>query len=115
MADNPESLARHDIEAKIVKRCWEDEAFRQEFAADPVAAAVKYLEVPADMLPQIVVHEETPGSWHIVLPGKPDNSGELSDAELEKLAGGATHPDCVTWRDPNKPPDIVEKTVKQGW
>ena len=94
MAEEAPALTRHDIEAKIVKRCWEDEAFHKEFTTDPVGTAVKYLEVPSASLPNIVVHEEPAGSWHIVLPAKPSNVGELSDEDLEKVAGGST-PVCV--------------------
>ena len=90
MSEPAPTLTRHDIEAKIVKRCWEDEAFHQEFTTDPVGTAVKYLEVPAANLPNIVVHEEPPGAWHIVLPAKPAEAGELSEDELEKVAGGTT-------------------------
>jgi hypothetical protein len=81
---------RHDLEAKIVKRCWEDEAFRKEFTADPAGAFTRYLEVPAASLPKILVHEEAPGSWHIILPAKPANTSELSEEDLEKVAGGAS-------------------------
>lgn len=94
MAKRNVTLTRHDLEAKIVKRCWENEAFRKEFTADPAAAFVKYLKVPASSVPKIAVHLEAPGSWHIVLPAKPANAGELSEAELEKVAGGTT-PLCV--------------------
>jgi hypothetical protein len=94
MSEQAPALSRHDIEAKIIKRCWEDEAFHKEFATDPVGTAVKYLEVPAASLPNIVVHEEPAGSWHIVLPAKPSNVGELSEEDLEKVAGGST-PVCV--------------------
>ena len=90
MSEQAPTLTRHDVEAKIVKRCWEDEAFHKEFTADPVATAVKYLEVPAANLPNIVIHEEPAGSWHIVLPAKPAAAGELSDEDLEKVAGGLT-------------------------
>ncbi len=99
-------LTRHDLEAKIVKRSWEDESFHKEFVADPAAAFVKYLEVPAASLPRIVVHEEAPGSWHIVLPAKPADTGELSEQELEAVAGGTATPiltvavsDYVTRKD----------------
>jgi hypothetical protein len=51
MADEAPPLTRDDIEAKIVERCWQDEAFRQEFTADPAGTAVKYLEVPAASSP----------------------------------------------------------------
>jgi hypothetical protein len=84
------TLTRHDLEAKIVKRCWEDEAFRKEFTSDPASAFVKYLDVPKGSLPKIVVHEETPGSWHIVLLPPPENIGELSEQDLEAVAGGCS-------------------------
>jgi hypothetical protein len=81
-------LTRHDLEAKIVKRCREDEAFRKEFTSDPAGAFVKYLEVPAESLPKIVIHEESPGSWQIVLPVKPSYVNELSEQDLERVVGG---------------------------
>ena len=87
-----QSLGRHDLESRIVKRCWENEAFRQEFTADPAGAFVKYLNVAAANLPKIVVHQETAGTWHIVLPARPAGASELSEAELEKVAGGASVP-----------------------
>lgn len=87
---NEKEISRHDLEAKIVKRCWKDEAFRREFTADPRAAFVKYLGAPPAGLPKIVVHQEMSGSWHIVLPAKPANADELSDKELEDVAGGVT-------------------------
>jgi hypothetical protein len=86
----PILLTRHDLEAKIVKHSWEDEGFRKEFIADPSGTFVKYLQVPASSLPKIVVHEEAPGSWHIVLAAKPADIGQLSEDELEKVAGGGT-------------------------
>jgi hypothetical protein len=90
MTEKESTLSRHDLEAKIVKRCWEDEEFREEFIADPAVTFVKYLKAPADSLPKIFIHQEEPGSWHIVLPAKPANTGELTDRELETVAGGAS-------------------------
>jgi hypothetical protein len=89
MAEAVPTLSRHDLEAKIVKRCWEDEAFRKEFTADPAGVFVKYLAVPKGKVPKIVVYEETSGSWHIVLPAKPAGADELSEKDLEKIAGGS--------------------------
>jgi hypothetical protein len=90
MTEQPPALSRHDLETKIIKHCWEDEEFRKEFTANPAATFVKYLKVPAASVPKIFVHQEGPGSWHIVLPAKPANAGELSEEELEKVAGGIT-------------------------
>jgi hypothetical protein len=88
MAEAVPALTRHDLEAKIVKRCWEDEKFRRDFTADPAGAFVKYLGASAASLPRISVHHEAAGSWHIVLPAKPANPDELSEADLERVAGG---------------------------
>jgi hypothetical protein len=85
-----QALTRHDLQAKIVKRCWEDEAFRKEFTSDPAGAFTRYLDVPAASLPKVLVHEEEPGTWHILLPSKPANASDLSEEELEKVAGGVT-------------------------
>jgi hypothetical protein len=90
MVEQSPVLARHDLEAKIVKRCWEDEEFHKEFIADPKGVFVKYLQAPVSSLPQIVVHQEAPGSWHMVLLARPADANELSEADLEKVAGGTT-------------------------
>jgi hypothetical protein len=88
MTELAAALTRHDLEAKIVKRCWEDEEFRKEFTADPAGVFIKYLQVPAASLPKIVVHQEPLGSWHIVLPAKPPHTDELSEQDPERVAGG---------------------------
>ena len=82
------AMSRADIEAMVVKRCWTDEAFRRELLADPVACFVKYTGLTADKAPAIRIHEESGRDWHIVIPAKPSQAGELSDADLERIAGG---------------------------
>lgn len=84
----PKPLTRRDLEAMIAKRAVQNEEFRAEFIADPAACFTKYLGIPPQNLPKFVVHEEAPGSWHIVLPPKPDPMRELSDEELEQVSGG---------------------------
>jgi hypothetical protein len=90
MTEQAPVLTRHDLEAKIVKHCWEDEGFGKEFTADPAGVFVKYLQVPAASLPKIAIHQETPGSWHIVVPAKPPHIDELTEEDLERVAGGTT-------------------------
>jgi len=89
------AMSRAGIEAKIVKRCWTDEAFRVELLADPVACFVKYTGLTADKAPAIVVHEESGRDWHLVIPAKPARADELSDADLERVAGGTVDPASV--------------------
>jgi hypothetical protein len=82
------TLTRRELEAKITARAATDPAFRAEFLADPRAAFMKFAGVDPANLPKIQVHEEGPASWHIVLPSMPAVAGELSEDELEKIAGG---------------------------
>jgi hypothetical protein len=85
---NAQAMTRHDLKAEIVQRSWEDNEFRKEFVAHPDGAFGKYFQISADRLPQIVVHEEPAGTWRIVLPAIPAHAGELSDENLERIAGG---------------------------
>jgi hypothetical protein len=117
MAEAEQKLTRHDLEAKIVKHCWKNEKFRKEFVADPAATFVRYLKVPAASLPKIVVHEEAAGSWHIVLPTKPAGTSELSEEELEKVAGGgvgeSASPILATLTFGSV--SAIEVSMDQGW
>jgi hypothetical protein len=124
MARAASTLTRDDLEAKIVKRCWEDEEFRKEFTADPAGAFVKYLEFPAASLPHISVHQEEPGAWHIVLPAKPDNTAEISEADLEKIAAGSgiieaisigIYPVITAAGSASLTVGLSQTLVKEGW
>jgi hypothetical protein len=53
MTAQTQTMTRHDLEAEIVQRSWEDNGFRKEFVAHPA---------------------------------------ELSDTDLEKVAGGLATP-----------------------
>jgi hypothetical protein len=80
-------LTRDDPEAGIVKLCSKNDAFREKFVADP-ATFSKSLDVPGSSMPKIVLHQETPGSLHLVIPTKAPGINELSEVDLEKVAGG---------------------------
>ena len=71
--------------AKLVERAWSDDAFKAKFKSDPHAALAEYgIEVPAGMKLEIL--ENTPSKLHLPLPRAPE--GELSEEELESVAGG---------------------------
>jgi hypothetical protein len=88
-ATNAQPLSRRELEEKIVARAWTDDDFRRKFVVDPKGQFEEHL---ASKLPEaltITVHEETSDSLHFVIPAKPKaNLDELSDEDLEKVAGG---------------------------
>jgi hypothetical protein len=84
--------ARAEIELSIVQRSIEDDAFRQQLLADPKAAVEQELgsRLPEEV--RVVTVEETSDTIYLVLPSTSmagAEGGELSDQELESVAGGA--------------------------
>lgn len=82
-------MSRRDLEEKIVARAWTDDAFRRDFVTDPKAQFEAHLGTKLPEALRITVHEETPDNLHFVIPVRPKgNLDELSDDDLEKVAGG---------------------------
>ena len=83
-----EQLSRQEMEALIVQRAWKDEAFRAEFLADAKGTIEKYSgqKLPTEL--KVVALAEDDKTIHFVIPPKPANADELSDEDLEKVAGG---------------------------
>ncbi|MEN6349701.1 MAG: NHLP leader peptide family RiPP precursor [Syntrophomonas sp.] len=78
---------RKEIEDELIKRCWEDDDFKNKLMADSKAVVESLM---GDKLPpgfSITVHEESQNQIHIVIPVKPDFR-KLSDDDLEKITAG---------------------------
>ncbi len=86
---------RAEMERRVVERSLKDDAFRQRLLADPRAALEEELgtRLPEEL--QVRAVEETADTIYLVLPSASPvagEGGELSDRELEAVAGG--------WGDP---------------
>jgi len=82
------SISRHEFETQIIERAWKHPDFKREFVADPKGTIEKYggQKLPENL--SIFVHEEDATTMHITIPVPPSNLSELSDADLERVAGG---------------------------
>ncbi|WP_257669655.1 NHLP leader peptide family RiPP precursor [Parapedobacter tibetensis] len=90
----------------IVNKAWEDEAFKQELVADPVAAIAKLtgktIELPEGK--KLVVRDQTIGSViYINIPAKPELDAELNEEQLEAVAGGVIDGGCFPLPFPTFP------------
>ena len=85
-----EASSRAEMERRLVQRSLEDDAFRQRLLEDPKVAVEQELgtRLPEDV--RVVAVEETAETIYLVLPSSSPlgEGGELSDRELEAVAGG---------------------------
>ena len=80
-------MTRQEVIQKIIARAADDSAYKQELIDNPKAVlAQEGFNIPNDI--QVTVLEETPTLFTVVLPMTPQVK-ELSDSDLESVAGGA--------------------------
>ena len=78
----------------IISKCWEDETFKQKFISNPEQTIFdftgKKLNMPKGK--EFIVNDQTNNNKvYFNIPPKPDlESMELSDEQLELVAGGLT-------------------------
>ena len=73
-----------EMKARILSKAEEDSEFRAQLIADPRAAILAETGATIPDGFDVVVHEDSATTAHLVLPP----SGELSEAEMESVAGG---------------------------
>lgn len=78
--------------SKVLARALNDASYKAELLENPRRAiqAVTGVELPPQ--PQIVIHENTDQEIAFVVPCAEPTPGELSDADLEAVAGGQGFP-----------------------
>jgi len=82
-------VSRKDVREALVRTALKDEFFRDSLVANPKLAVEGALgtKLPGDM--EVVVLQDADDKMFIVLPMQlPFETGDLNDAELEKIAGG---------------------------
>src|SRR6185437_11582989 len=80
--------------AKVFERAWRDTAFKSRLMASPRQAFVEATGLTPPSSLKLVAHENTPTSINLVIPYIP--TSELSDADLEQVAGGKGDSGCST-------------------
>ena len=83
---------RAELEGRLIQRSLDDQSFRQRLLEDQRATIEEELGMSLPEGVEVRVVEETAQTIYLVLPGvsSAGEGGELSDRELESVAGGGT-------------------------
>ena len=76
-----------EMKTRILSKAADDGDFRARLIADPKAAISSEIGQAIPDGFDVVVHEDSATTSHLVLPLSP----ELTEAELENVAGGGSH------------------------
>jgi hypothetical protein len=88
--DPNSNISRKDIKEALVRAALKDEAFRESLLANAKFAVERALGTTLPDRLKVVLLQETDDLMYIVLPKDfPDDTSNLSDAELETIAGGS--------------------------
>jgi hypothetical protein len=81
---------RAEMEGRIIQRSLEDQTFRRRLLENPRAAVEEELGSRLPEGVQVMAVEETADTIYLVLPSASpvEAGGELSDQDLEAVAGG---------------------------
>lgn len=78
-------MKRQDLEEKLIKKAWADSEFKKQLLSDPKAVIEKELGKALHENLVVKAVEETSNTVYIRIPRNPE---ELSDSELDNVAGG---------------------------
>jgi|SRR3954465_7679794 len=88
MPQKEPTMTRRDLETRLIERAWKDPEFRKQVVSDPKGMLEKQLGRSLPEKLKIHIHEEDANTLHFSVPTPPANTAELSDEDLEKVAGG---------------------------
>jgi len=79
---------RRDLETALIEKCWKDPEFKKQVISNPKGMLERHTgqKLPSEV--KIFIHEEDANTLHFSIPPAPSNLSELSDEELERVAGG---------------------------
>ena len=111
---------RRDLQTALIEKCWKDAEFKRKVISDPKGMLEQHMGQKLPPGVKIFIHEEDGNALHFSIPPAPANLTELSDEELEAVAGGTdvitTLAVCLTaaWTLAGTIASGVV-TTKEGW
>lgn len=68
-------MSLESLKVQVIKKAWEDDAFKQQLIADPKGAIKQAFGVDLPAGIELKVVEESPSLYYLPLPPKPEDVG----------------------------------------
>ncbi|MDI4649918.1 NHLP leader peptide family RiPP precursor [Cohnella hashimotonis] len=76
-------MSLESLKVQVIKKAWEDPAFKQQLLADPKAAVKDAFGVELPQEIQVTTVEETASHYYLVIPPNPEDiAGGNSNVEV---------------------------------
>jgi hypothetical protein len=83
-----ETPTRRDLETALIEKCWKDPEFKKQVISDPKGMLERHIGQRLPAAINIFIHQEDANTLHFSIPPAPANLTELSEDDLERVAGG---------------------------
>jgi Nitrile hydratase, alpha chain len=83
-----QTVTRRDLETSLVEKSWKDHEFKKAVLSDPKGMLERHLGQKLPTQVRVLIHEEDANTLHFSIPQAPSNLTELSNEDLERVAGG---------------------------
>jgi hypothetical protein len=83
-----QAATRRDLETALIEKCWKDPDFKKQVMSDPKGMLERHTGRKLPTQIKIFIHQEDANTLHFSIPPAPSNLTELSDDDLERVAGG---------------------------
>jgi hypothetical protein len=90
------AVTRGQLLDKIVEQADKNPDYYNQLMKDPRALMSRQLGTAIPSNVNIKVIEESADTYYVVLPYKPKEGAELTDSDLEKVAGGFLDKTCTS-------------------
>lgn len=69
-------MSLETLKVQVIKKAWEDPAFKEKLLADPKAAVSEAFGVELPQEIQVTTVEETASHYYLVIPPNPEDIGK---------------------------------------
>ena len=85
----PKFNSKEEFEKAVIEKCWKDEEFLNKLKSNPVETISSEFDLELVNV-EVKVLELEPNEIVITIPPKPSTDEEISEKELDMIAGGTS-------------------------